>query len=170
MEDNRASDGQTQEEVKRMYCQQCGAEVGAARFCRKCGTPVSNGTPYTQSAPSAAPVNYEKGFKKLFMGIAFLVIAIFPIFTGAGFWWWMLFPAVPLLAAGLGELVRARQTASALPPARVATLSADAPQMRSNPLPNELPRSRNTAELAPPPSSVTEGSTRLLDNERARRD
>src|SRR5918912_2262288 len=91
-----------------MYCQQCGAEVGAGRFCRKCGAPVQSGALPVQRAELVAPINYEKGFKKLFMGLAFLIIAIFPIFGGNGFWWWMLFPAVPLLAAGLGEFMRAR--------------------------------------------------------------
>jgi hypothetical protein len=119
-----------------------------------------------QRAELVAPINYEKGFKKLFMGLAFLIIAIFPIFGGNGFWWWMLFPAVPLLAAGLGEFMRARH-ARELTSAPEATLSAEPAQMRPAAIESELPSARNTAELVPPSPSVTEGTTRLLDKDRA---
>ncbi|HEX8748502.1 MAG TPA: zinc ribbon domain-containing protein [Pyrinomonadaceae bacterium] len=149
-----------------MYCQQCGAEVGEAKFCRKCGAP-SGTAPLSlqQAVPAASPPDYEKGFKKLFMGLAFLTIAIFPIFTSGKFWWWMLFPAVPLLAAGIGEFMRARH-APALPTARAASLTAVEGRTRS-PSQNELPRARDTAELLPQPFSVTEGTTRTLDKGRA---
>ena len=151
-----------------MYCQQCGAEIGDGRFCRKCGAP-SGAASLAVQQPPVAPPNYEKGFKKLFMGLAFLIIAIFPIFTHGGFWWWMLFPAVPLLAAGIGEFMRSR-TVHNRQPARLASLTAEPTQMRSAPTPTELPRSRDTAELVPPPPSVTEGTTRLLDKERTPHD
>ena len=145
-----------------MYCQQCGAEVGDARFCRKCGAPSGSEALSVPQQVAAAPVDYEKGFKKFFMGLAFLFIAIFPIFTNGTFWWWMLFPAVPLLAAGLGEFMRARQVTSARPSARLAGLSAEPGQVRAS-SPGELPRARNTGELVPPAPSVTEGTTRHLD-------
>lgn len=153
-----------------MYCQQCGAEVGGGRFCRKCGAPAgTDALSRVQYGAQAAP-DYEKGFKKLFMGLAFLAIAVVPLFSRGGFWWWMLFPAVPLLAAGIGELMRARHAARALqPPARPATLLAEPAQV-SRPAYNEMPRSRNTSELAPPPASVTEGTTRHLNKENAPRD
>lgn len=151
-----------------MYCQQCGTEVGEAKFCRKCGTPSGTTSLSLQQAVPSVPPDYEKGFKKLFMGLAFLIIAIFPIFTNGKFWWWMLFPAVPLLAAGLGEFMRSRHTI-ALPSTRVASLSGGKAQMQ--PAAQEgLPRSRDTAELLPQPPSVTEGTTRILDKERARSD
>ncbi|MBD0372540.1 MAG: zinc ribbon domain-containing protein [Pyrinomonadaceae bacterium] len=151
-----------------MYCQQCGAEVGEANFCRRCGTPSGTTQPSTQRAAMQPPLDYEKGFKKLFMGLAFLVIAVFPIFSRGVFWWWMLFPAVPLLAAGLGEFMRARTRA--LPPSpRVATLSAQPGQMPPA-AQAELPRARNTAEIVPQPTSVTEGTTRHLDKDRSTSD
>lgn len=153
-----------------MYCQQCGAEVGEAKFCRKCGTPSGiAGLSLTQAAPSASP-DYEKGFKKLFMGLAFLVIAILPVFTIGKFWWWMLIPAATLLAAGLARLVRSH-SAPALPaPTRAASLSAVQGQIRRADA-GELPRARDTAELLPlQPPSITEGTTRLLDKERAQGD
>jgi hypothetical protein len=157
------------EEVKRMYCQQCGAQIGDAKFCRKCGAP--SGTSGSLLPPEQlTPPDYEKGFKKFFMGLAFLIIAIFPIFTNGRFWWWMLFPAVPLLAAGIGEFARAGHV-SRLRPASFASLSVEPAQMRPVQQ-NELPHARNTSELAPPlpPSSVTEGTTRMLDQEKVRRD
>lgn len=151
-----------------MYCQQCGAQLGDAKFCRKCGTPSGPEALSVQQAVRLAPPDYEKGFKKLFMGLAFLIIAVFPIFTNGGFWWWMLFPAVPLLAAGIGELMRARSL-RAIRPAPALSLSAEPPAQMQPPTPGELPRARNTAELVPPPS-VTEGTTRILNKERTHSD
>jgi len=149
-----------------MYCQQCGAQVGDSRFCRKCGAATGTSAELVQTA-TPAPPDYEKGFKKFFMGLAFLIIAVFPIFTIGRFWWWMLFPAVPLLAAGLGEFMRARRTHSGLTTSSpVASLSAEPARVPST-LQGELPRSRNTAELVPQPPSVTEGTTRILDKEKA---
>jgi hypothetical protein len=152
-----------------MYCQQCGTELGTARFCRKCGTPSDpSALSVPQAAHAAAPLDYEKGFKKLFMGLAFLVIAIFPIFSHGVFWWWMLFPAVPLLAAGLGEFMRARH-GPGLTSSRVASLSAESGRIGPA-TDSQLPRARNTAELVPQPSSVTEGTTKLLDKDKASKD
>ena len=151
-----------------MYCQQCGAEMGDARFCRKCGAASGTSAALTVAqAPTISTPDYEKGFKKLFMGLAFLIIAIFPIFTKGVFWWWMLFPAVPLLAAGLGEFMRSRHGSTVRPP-RLATLSAE-PARVTGGQPAELPRARDTSELVPP-SSVTEGTTRHLEREKVRRD
>lgn len=154
-----------------MYCQQCGAEVGGGRFCRKCGAPAGTDALSTVQKEAYVAPDYEKGLKKLFMGLAFLVIAIFPIFSHGGFWmWWMLFPAVPLLAAGIGEFMRARHTVRTLPPAaRSAKLAAEPTQVRQASS-KEMPRSRNTSELAPPPASVTEDTTRHLNKEPAPRD
>lgn len=148
-----------------MYCQHCGAQLGEARFCRKCGAPSGNESLATQQPDALAPPDYEKGFKKFFMGLAFLIIAIFPIFTHGKFWWWMLFPAVPLLAAGIGEFMRARYAG------RVQGLSAPRAPLRAGPAAQVRPSrqsalpTRNTAELVTPPS-VTEGTTRILDKER----
>jgi hypothetical protein len=151
-----------------MYCQQCGAQLDNAKFCRKCGTPSGTEAISVQQAiPLAAP-DYEKGFKKLFMGLAFLIISIFPIFTGGGFWWWMLFPAVPLLAAGIGEFMRARHS-SAIRSIPAASLSAEPHAQMQPSTQSELPRARNTAELVPPPS-VTENTTLILDKEKTHRD
>ncbi|HEY0324108.1 MAG TPA: zinc ribbon domain-containing protein [Pyrinomonadaceae bacterium] len=153
-----------------MYCQQCGAQVDNAKFCRKCGAPSgTEALSVQQAVPAAVPPDYEKGFKKLFMGLAFLIIAIFPIFTSGGFWWWMLFPAVPLLAAGIGEFMRARNV-NALRNAPVASLSAAPPAQMQPATQTELPRARNTAELVQSPASVTEGTTRLLDKEKTHSD
>ncbi len=152
-----------------MYCQQCGAEMGTARFCRKCGAPSGTdalSAQQSQAAAALAPPDYEKGFKKFFMGLAFLIIAIFPIFTQGRFWWWMLFPAVPLLAAGIGEFMRARYARRMRPSPQAASLSAEPAQQLHPSAHGALQQPvRNTAELVPPPS-VTEGTTRILDKER----
>lgn len=150
-----------------MYCQQCGAQLADAKFCRKCGTPSGTEALSVHQSVRLSPPDYEKGFKKLFMGLAFLIIAIFPIFTSGGFWWWMLFPAVPLLAAGIGEFMRARNLSTIR--SSPASLSAEPPAQMHPTTQSELPRARNTAELVPPPS-VTESTTRILDKEKTRRE
>jgi hypothetical protein len=152
-----------------MYCQQCGAEMGNGNFCRKCGAASGGALSVPQAEALLAPPDYEKGFKKLFMGLAFLIIAIFPIFSHGRFWWWMLFPAVPLLAAGIGALVRSSHASGRRPAARLATLSAE-PARVAAAQPDELSRARDTSELVPPPASVIEGTTRHLDREKVRRD
>jgi hypothetical protein len=143
--------------------------MGAGKFCRKCGAASGLEALSVQEATPYPPPDYEKGFKKLFMGLAFLIIAVFPIFTSGKFWWWMLFPAVPLLAAGIGEFMRARHVHT-LPPSRVASLSAEPGQVMPAAQQTASPRVRNTAELMPPAASVTEGTTQHLNKEKARRD
>jgi len=152
-----------------MYCQKCGTELGEdARFCRKCGTVVGTGALAASQAPAERP-DYEHGIKKFMLGLVFLIIAIFPIFSTGRFWWWMLFPAAPLLAAGIVDFLRRRDAASAQPTASLAPSPAAQTPLPPASLHHELPRARNTAELAPPPS-VTEGTTRLLDTDKARRE
>ena len=154
-----------------MYCQKCGTELGDdARFCRKCGTVVGTGALAAPLAPVERP-DYEHGIKKFMLGLVFLIIAIVPIFSTGRFWWWMLFPAAPLLATGMADFLRRRDAASAQRPAAALAASPAA----QSPLPpaslhQELPRARNTAELVQPPPSVTEGTTRLLETDKAGRE
>ncbi len=154
-----------------MYCQKCGTELAEdARFCRKCGTVVGTQELATTARAPIERRDYEHGIKKFMLGLVFLVIAIFPIFTTGRFWWWMLFPAAPLLAAGIADYLRRRDEGA--PQRHAALVSSPAAQ---SPLPpaslhQELPRARNTAELVQPPPSVTEGTTRLLDKEKASRE
>ena len=155
-----------------MYCQRCGTEIADdANFCRKCGEVIETKPLAIVSEPAPAPPpDYENGIKKFMMGLVFLVLAIFPIFSSGRFWWWMLFPAAPLLATGLAEFIRARQFSARTQPATLAASSRATRGPLTHASQQELPRARNTGELVPQPPSVTEGTTRLLDDERVRRD
>src|SRR5262249_52776522 len=109
--------------------------------------------------------NYERAIRKLSLGIAFLIIAFIPMFSGRGeFWWWMLFPAIPMISKGVGALMQAKYEQQ-LPAARQsAMIYTDAPRQMP---PQNHDRAPNTGELVPPPS-VTEQTTRLLDEEKTK--
>jgi hypothetical protein len=104
----------------------------------------------------------EKAIPNIFIGLAFLTIAIILGFKGQDWWFWMLIPAFGLIGGGVSEIVRHKQAsegragAAPLPP-KQAKASAVAPPPRVSALPE-----RNTSELIQPPS-VTEGTTRHLN-------
>ena len=165
-----------------MYCPQCATEnPDNASFCRGCGANirfVSQALTGNMPAPVAAEAeedyfhgrrrgreqpNVEKGIKNIFMGVAFLLVALGAFKyapSGRNWWFWLLIPAFAMLSGGIAEMVRfsMRRKATALPAAGGPTSMPAAPQR-----PEALPR-RNTAELMGP-ASVTEGPTRHLDGE-----
>ena len=106
------------------------------------------------------------------MGLAFIFVAFAAWeWAPAGhiWWFWMLIPAASMLAEGVSTYIRLAEEKKRLaPPAYVPQPTAIPPTpQRASVLPP-----RNTGEIVPPPS-VTEGTTRLLDNvpaERARDD
>jgi hypothetical protein len=71
----------------------------------------------------------------------------------------MLFPAISGIGRGVGEYIRYQKSQQELP-------NRTAPQPMFAPAPpiNILPQ-RNTGELNPQPLSVTEGTTKLLNDE-----
>jgi hypothetical protein len=94
----------------------------------------------------------DQGFKNMFMGVAFLLIAIVLSRSGMGqgWWFWMLLPAFSLMGTGIAQCIRVRE--------REKRASLQAP-----PLARAFPeRPRSTDELMPPVPSVTEGTTRHL--------
>lgn len=172
-----------------MYCPQCGTEnLANASFCRGCGANISLvPQALTGSLPAAAspeeldddddysygrrrrrrgrkgPPSIEKGIKNIFMGVAFVLVAVaVALFArgGGGWWYWMLIPAFTMLGGGVAEVVRFKLEKNPALPA--APVPAALPL--ATPRPTALPR-RNTAELIPQPPSVTEGTTRHLDGE-----
>lgn len=161
-----------------MYCPKCATDnLNTARFCRACGTDISM-VPQALSGNVVQPQmvltegereespDLERGIKKFLMGMIFLVIAIWPLFTGHGLWWWMLFPAAPLLSAGIAEYVRLKQRHSMALRAPRMMPAGSIPQATVPPASQveSLPP-RNTNDLYPPPPSVTEGTTRHLGAE-----
>ena len=165
-----------------MFCPKCATQnLEGASFCRVCGAnislvPQALAGQMVQPHPPAQelleedskpgrrgkPLTLESAFKSMFMGVAFLIIAIaLSRSIGATWWFWMLIPAFSLMGKGVAQFVRLkeRDKREAMMPPRMPLQSG--PMMQSAPTaPPVLPR--RTDELRPPVPSVTEGTTRHL--------
>jgi len=147
-----------------MYCPKCATQnLDGASFCRGCGANISlvpqaltgQLEPATEETSVAcAPrgrrnreLTLDQAFKNVFLGLAFLIIAVVLSRTIGQFWWfWMLLPAFSLMGTGIAQYIRLRDREKhytpSLPPSPV----------------------RHTEQLLPPPvPSVTEGTTRHLN-------
>lgn len=160
-----------------MFCPKCAAQnVDGASFCRVCGANVSlvpqalSGqlpeAPATEKVRGCAkPATWESAFRSLFMGVAFLLIAIALGFSrmGGGWWFYMLIPAAVMMATGVAHYMRMKeQQRRQFQPGMMGQRSFEQTQQPSLP-------SRQTGELMAPPPSVTEGTTRHLGTEAATR-
>jgi zinc ribbon protein len=166
-----------------MFCPKCATQnLEGASFCRVCGANISlvpqalAGQPVqskVEDAEACAPfsgrrrrgreLTLDQAFKNMFMGVAFLLVAIaLSKSIGGGWWFWMLIPAFSLMGTGVAQYIRLKENKA----------SFNAPSSFANrvaaPPPREFQR-RNTGELVPPPPSVTEGTTRHLGVEAATR-
>ena len=154
-----------------MFCPKCATQnLEGASFCRGCGANISlvpqamtgqvvQPSPPEEVWPSGrrrkrkrdGEVTLDQSFKNVFMGFAFLVIAIALSRTiGAVWWFWLLLPAFSMMGTGLAQYIRVRERerrASLAPPPMGQTFS-------------EQPRP--PGELRAPVASVTEGTTRHL--------
>ena len=164
-----------------MFCPKCASQnLDGASFCRTCGANISL---VSQALTGQLPQEVEESddrmsrrrrrrqgrelkldhaFKNIFMGLAFLFIAIALSFSiGRGWWFWMLIPAFSMMGTGIAQFIRIKEEQK-----KAAQIQVPAPQPLMSPkLPvSELPR-RNTGELVAPPPSVTEGTTRHLGAE-----
>jgi hypothetical protein len=153
-----------------MFCPKCATQnLDGASFCRSCGANISL-VPQALTGQLAPPdeqkslteeeaclrygrnwrrrqLTLDNAFRKMFIGIAFLLIAIaLSRSIGAGWWFWMLIPAFSLMGTGIAQYIRLRELQNrptpALPP----------------------PPVRATEHLMSPPASVTEGTTRHLSS------
>jgi zinc-ribbon domain len=164
-----------------MFCPKCATQnLDGASFCRTCGANISL---VSQALTGQIPqpvadevlddptcrtrrrrgkeVTLEQSFKNIFMGIAFLLVAIALSRTiGAVWWFWMLLPAFSMMGTGVAQYIRFREKEKRAqfnaPPTR------SLPSQQSVPTPVGPPRRRNTGELMAPVPSVTEGTTRHL--------
>lgn len=166
-----------------MFCPKCGTEnIEDAKFCRSCGANISL---VPQALTGQLPpldkgerfdwkvyYDYEKHKKraslshavpKIFVGFAFLIIAVVLSFTQS-WWFWLLIPALAMLGTGIGEILQVKsEQQKSLPPPQTQQQ-----QMNFQPTPErrgELPPERNTTEFMTPPASVTEHTTRHLGAE-----
>jgi hypothetical protein len=175
-----------------MYCPNCAAQVDGMKFCRQCGANVSlvpqaltGQLPVTQ--PPATPAQFEHrsgrrgrhprppsiegAAREFFTGVGFVLVAlaIWQFFPGGYVWWfWLLIPAFATMGKGIGQYLSLREQQRRLPPqpsTAPTAFSAAPPQPPfSAPTTAEL---RLPESAAPPPASITEHTTALLERERA---
>lgn len=157
-----------------MFCPKCATQnLEGASFCRSCGANISLVSNALQGQmPQAAdePVEesrrnrkhrkeprLEHAFKNVFMGLAFLFVALGLSYSGKGWWIWMLIPAFSMMGTGVAQYIRLREYEKRmLAPGNFAQPTIQ-PPMRTPSFPV-----RSTGELLAPPPSVTEGTTRHL--------
>ena len=162
-----------------MFCPKCATQnVDGAHFCRSCGANISL-VPQAMTGQMMQPpppeeevvddycsprrlrrreLTLETAMKKIFVGIAFLIIAIaLSRSIGAGWWFWMLIPAFSLMGTGVGQYIRVKDRQNR------AAMGAPQHVIGVQP-PPRTPQvfARGTDELRAPVPSVTEGTTRHL--------
>jgi hypothetical protein len=166
-----------------MFCPKCATQnLEGASFCRTCGANISL-VPQALTGQMTQPssekevdegeggfcspgrrrrgreLTLDQSFKNIFMGFAFLLIAIVLSRTiGQSWWFWMLLPAFSLMGTGLAQYIRVRE--------KQKRASLIAPAMNTRAF---QPQPRNPDELRAPVASVTEGTTRHLGVEAATR-
>lgn len=162
-----------------MFCPKCATQnIDGASFCRSCGANISlvpqalSGQPVASVGDSRGArrsrrrygreATIERALKNVFVGIAFLFVALALGWSGEGrFWWyWLLIPAFSSLGKGIAEYVRLREAQKKPLPLPDYVQPSVAPPRNVGSLP-----ARNTGELVAPPPSVTEGTTRHLGAE-----
>ncbi len=164
-----------------MFCPRCATQnVDGASFCRACGANISlvshalSGQLPVADEPSDRYERYsrrkrrrepslEEAMRGIMMGIAFIVVSILIaryVPSGHVWWFWLLIPAAGWLGRGIAGLARLKSFKNSEPIYSQPQLNAIRPQ--------DLPAPK-TGELLTPVSSVTEGTTRLLDNQPAAR-
>ena len=159
-----------------MFCPKCGGQnPDEGKFCRSCGTDLGNVSKALAPQPQqllnhkGKPIHLEGAMKKLFTGIAFLIVTIALAFSQAGrdWWFWMLIPAFGMIGTGIAQYMQIRQANKGLP---VYTPTVGQNALGSSPDP-ALPQAKTewvspeskykTGDLVPP--SVTENTTRQLE-------
>ena len=152
-----------------MFCPKCATQnLDGASFCRTCGANISLVPQALTGQLAQTPaevivegrgrrgrhskeVTLDQSFKNIFMGIAFLIVAVALSRTiGQTWWFWMLLPAFSMMGTGMAQYIRVKERE------KRALLGAPPIARAVHPPP------RNPEELRAPAASVTEGTTRHL--------
>jgi hypothetical protein len=159
-----------------MFCPKCGGQnPDEGKFCRSCGTDLGNVSKALAPQPQqlfnhkGKPIHLEGAMKKLFSGIAFLMVTIALAFSqaGRGWWFWMLIPAFGAIGSGIAQYMQIRQANKGhlgyTSPGSTNVLGSAPTTALPQPQTEWVaPESRyKTGELVPP--SVTEDTTRHLE-------
>lgn len=151
-----------------MFCPKCATQnLDGASFCRSCGANISlvpqaltgqlaqqkSDDEVEEKTHDGKVLTLDQGFKNMFLGVAFLLVAIVLSRSGMGrgWWFWLLLPAFSIMGTGIAQFIRVRERE------KRAALRAEAAAAKTFP-----ERTRNPDELMPPVPSVTEGTTRHL--------
>jgi hypothetical protein len=108
-------------------------------------------------------VGLDQVFRNIFMGIAFLVVAVaLSQSIGRGWWFWLLFPAFSMMGTGVAQYIRfkERERRGMIPMSPPRPTFQDRSTVDAQTL-----SAPQTGELRPPVPSVTEGTTRHLGAE-----
>lgn len=161
-----------------MFCPKCGNQnPETGKFCRGCGTDLGNVSSALAGVPPAKLVDKkgkqgcEGAIPQIFMGIAFMAVAIILGATGkgSGWWFWMLIPAFGMLGSGVAKCVQRKQSQKNRD---MAFAQFEDAKLSGNNQQPGLPASHTsyvgsvesrykTGDLVPP--SVTDNTTRHLE-------
>lgn len=165
-----------------MYCPKCGTHnLDNVSYCRSCGATLSlipqaltgrfgetgatnDGLSSKRRRRERTP-SLEGAIRHFCIGLGFLLAAIVLIseFPRGILWGWTFFiPAFSMIGKGIGEYVQLKQGQKSLPPIEQPYIPP--PSFRSAQNVSELPPQHTVSE-GYTPSSVTEGTTKLLDRE-----
>ena len=163
-----------------MFCPKCGIQnPETGKFCRSCGTDLGNVSDVLSGKlqrsstclnSKGRPITLESAITKFFMGVAFVVVSIALVATGAGrgWWFWMLIPALMFIGGGIAQYIQIK-SATGQAGVRVSTpdqnvISGSNPNAALPPQRTSFvsPESRyKTGDLVPP--SVTDTTTKHLE-------
>lgn len=157
-----------------MFCPKCGQQnLETGKFCRSCGTDLGNVSDALAAGPKPLVGKKERSrgceaaITQIFMGSAFLLVAILLGVTGkgGGWWFWMLIPAFGMLGSGVAKYVQHKNSKPQITEAPATmTVEASASQSALPPQPTHFVSADSrykTGDLVPP--SVTDSTTRHLE-------
>jgi hypothetical protein len=149
------------------FCPSCGAEnAGAVRFCRTCGKPVARNELPSELEVLRLTANASASQIEIVLGlglclITLLITLLMILFTsslkGIIFGWSVL---------GVGELLGIFYLLLGLRRLRQSLTSSNQPPEQPSAMPRAI-SGQERAALPPPPASVTEGTTELINSSAA---